>query len=175
MDFSDVLGCQAALYEWAESYDTKDWNRLSRCIAPELRVSIILHLSISSKASQIDYRAVTNKLFEHLPAPAFLEMVSSQYFLGNVRIKTQHFVGASKWEQTGVDEMTGFHQMRVAHQKYADDELKEVAVKGHAHGKATIWYKRVDDVWKFAGIEPDIRWGEYDADKIFEHPPEKDV
>ena len=36
----DVLGCQAALYEWAESYDTKDWNRLSKCIAPVLRVRL---------------------------------------------------------------------------------------------------------------------------------------
>ena len=47
--------------------------------------------------------------------------------------------------------------MRVAHQKYADDEPTEVAVKGHAHGKGTIWYRRVDNIWKFAGIEPDIR------------------
>lgn len=34
----DILGCQAALFEWAESYDTKDWTRLSKCIAPVLRV-----------------------------------------------------------------------------------------------------------------------------------------
>ncbi|KAF2878564.1 Scytalone dehydratase [Massariosphaeria phaeospora] len=99
-------------------------------------------------------------------------MVSSQHFLGNLRIRTQHFVGASKWEHTAPDEITGFHQMRVAHQIYADDELKQVLVKGHAHGKATIWYKQVESVWKFAGIEPDIRWGEYDPDKIFEHPKE---
>jgi Scytalone dehydratase len=38
----DVLGCQAALYEWAESYDTKDWDRLSKCIAPTLRVGLPL-------------------------------------------------------------------------------------------------------------------------------------
>lgn len=36
----EVLGCQAALFEWAESYDTKDWDRLSKCIAPILRVSL---------------------------------------------------------------------------------------------------------------------------------------
>jgi scytalone dehydratase len=127
------------------------------------------HLSLFTQAVKIDYRAVTSKLFEALPAASFLEMVSSPQFLGNLRIKTQHFVGASKWAQTALDEITGLHQMRVAHQKYADDDLKNVSMKGHAHGKATIWYKRMDGVWKFAGIEPDIRWGEYDPDKIFEH------
>ena len=36
----DVLGCQAALFDWAESYDSKDWDRLSKCIAPTLRVGL---------------------------------------------------------------------------------------------------------------------------------------
>jgi hypothetical protein len=35
----DIAGCQVALFEWAESYDTKDWDRLAKCIAPTLRVS----------------------------------------------------------------------------------------------------------------------------------------
>lgn len=34
----DILGCQSAAYEWAESYDTKDWARLLSCTAPTLRV-----------------------------------------------------------------------------------------------------------------------------------------
>jgi scytalone dehydratase len=104
-----------------------------------------------------------------MPAEQFLDMASDPKFLGNLRLKTQHFVGASRWAQTSENEITGYHQMRVAHQKYADDKLTEVTVKGHAHGKGTIWYCKVDGVWKFAGIEPDIRWSEYDHDKIFEH------
>ena len=102
-----------------------------------------------------------------MPAEAFVSMASDAKFLGNSRIKTQHFVGATKWVMTSETETTGYHQMRVAHQKYADDKMSEVAVKGHAHGKGTVWYRRVDGVWKFAGIEPDIRWSEYDHDKIF--------
>jgi hypothetical protein len=39
----DVVGCQAALYEWAESFDSKDWDRLSKCLAPSLYV--IAHLA----------------------------------------------------------------------------------------------------------------------------------
>ena len=46
--------------------------------------------------------------------------------------------------------------------------MKEVTVKGHAHSFNTHWYKKVDGVWKFAGLCPDIRWGEFDFDKIFE-------
>lgn len=96
-------------------------------------------------------------------------MASDQKFLGNIRLKTQHFVGATKWIQKSENEITGYHQMRVAHQKYKDDELSEAVMKGHAHGKSTIWYRKIDGMWKFAGIEPDIRWAEYDHDKIFGH------
>lgn len=46
----DYLGINAALFEWADSYDSKDWKRLSKCIAPELRVS--LSSSIRSQPDQ---------------------------------------------------------------------------------------------------------------------------
>jgi scytalone dehydratase len=109
-----------------------------------------------------------DKMWESLPAAEFVGMVSSSHFLGNRRIKTQHGIGATKWTSTGPDTITGHHQMRVAHQKYKDDDLTEVQYQGHAYGKATIWYRRVDGVWKFAGLEPDIRWSEHDYDKIFQ-------
>ncbi|KAK4168185.1 putative scytalone dehydratase [Cladorrhinum sp. PSN259] len=150
---SDLLGCQAALYEWAESYDTKDWERLAKCVAPTLRV---------------DYRSFLNKLWEAMPYQEFIGMASSPKFLGNLRLKTQHFVGgAARWEQTSETEITGYHQMRVAHQKYADDALTKVSMQGHGHGNAKIWYRKVDGVWKFAGVEPGVRWGEFDYAKIF--------
>jgi scytalone dehydratase len=116
----------------------------------------------------VDYRAVMGMIWECMPAEQFVGMASSEKFLGNARIKTQHFIGASEWIKTGEGEIKGYHQMRVAHQKYKDDELSEVLYKGHAHGKATIHYRRVDGVWKFAGLEPDIRWAEHDYDKIFQ-------
>ena len=46
--------------------------------------------------------------------------------------------------------------------------MKEVAVKGHAHSANQHWYRKVDGVWKFAGLKPDIRWCEYDFEKVFE-------
>ena len=29
------------------------------------------------------------------------------------------------------------------------------------------WYKKIDGVWKFAGLAPIIRWGEFDFDSVF--------
>ncbi|KAL9111235.1 MAG: hypothetical protein Q9227_004313 [Pyrenula ochraceoflavens] len=154
----DVLGCQAAMYEWVESYDSKDWDRLRKCIAPTLR---------------INYRSLVGKDWEAMPAEEYVQMASSPGLLGNPRLKTQHFVGGvSKWEKTSETEITGSHQMRVAHQKYKDDAMTEVHLKGHAHGQSTVWYRKVDGVWKFGGIEPGIRWSEYDHDKIFQEAAE---
>lgn len=36
----DFLGLSEAAFEWADSYDSKDWDRLRKCIAPTLRVSL---------------------------------------------------------------------------------------------------------------------------------------
>ncbi|KAI1267874.1 Scytalone dehydratase [Xylariaceae sp. FL1019] len=147
-----VSGCEAALFEWAESYDTKDWGRLRKCLAPTLRV---------------DYRSFLDKLWEEMPAEELVEFASSPNFLGNPLLKTQHFIGLSRWEKVSDTEMIGRHQVRVPHQKYTDETRTTVAVKGHSHGGATMWYRRVEGTWKFAGLCPDIRWYEYDYDKIF--------
>ena len=98
-------------------------------------------------------------------------MASSPKFLGNPLLKTQHFVGLSTWHKVNDDEIVGVHQLRVPHQRYTDSSMREVAVKGHAHGIATMWYKRVaveeGQEWKFAGVCPQIRWSEFDYDKVF--------
>lgn len=108
-----------------------------------------------------------------MPASVFVDMAFDPKFLGNTRIKTQHFIGVSRWEETSETEITGLHQMRVAHQKYSDETMTEVALKGHAHGRGTVWYRKLDGVWKFAGVKPDIRWSEYDHHKIFEECEEE--
>lgn len=103
-----------------------------------------------------------------MPAADFLAMISSPSVLGDPTLKTQHFCGASKWELTSATEAIGWHQLRVPHQKYTDETLSTVAVKGHAHSTNKHWYRKIDGVWKFAGLAPDIRWFEYDFDKVFE-------
>ena len=57
--------------------------------------------------------------------------------------------------------------MRVAHQRYTDETLSEVQRRGHASGNCTVHYRKVDGVWKWAGLLPGIRWKEHDFDKIF--------
>lgn len=94
-------------------------------------------------------------------------MISDPKVLGDKKLKTQHFCGGSKFEKVSDDEIMGWHQLRVPHQKYTDETLSTVAVKGHAHSTNTHWYKKVDGQWKFAGLSPDIRWFEYDFDKVF--------
>ncbi|CAK7266038.1 Scytalone dehydratase [Sporothrix epigloea] len=152
ISFQDYLGLLTAAYEWADSYDAKDWARLRRCIAPTLR---------------IDYRSFLDRLWEAMPADEFIAMISDPNVLGNPLLRTQHFFGASRWERVSDTEVIGYHQLRVPHQVYTDASLTTVAVKGHAHSANIHWYRKVDGVWKFAGLDPQIRWFEYDFDKVF--------
>ena len=102
-----------------------------------------------------------------MPADEFVAMASDPNVLGDPSLKTQHFCGGTKWEKVSDTEIIGYHQLRVPHQKYTDRSLTTVAVKGHAHSSNKHWYKKVDGVWRFAGLSPDIRWFEYDFDKVF--------
>jgi scytalone dehydratase len=130
----------------------QDWERLRKIVAPTVR---------------IDYRSFLNKLWPEMPADEYITMASDPKVLGDKKLKTQHFCGGSKFEKVSDDEIIGYHQLRVPHQKYTDETMTTVAVKGHAHSTNTHWYKKVDGVWKFAGLSPDIRWFEYDFDKVF--------
>jgi len=125
ISFEDYLGITAACFEWADSYDSKDWDRLRKCIAPTLR---------------IDYRSFLDKLWEAMPADEYIQMISSQSVLGNPLLKTQHFIGGTKWEKVSDNEAIGWHQLRVPHQRYTDSTMTNVAVKGHAHGTNKHWY-----------------------------------
>ncbi|KAI1247305.1 hypothetical protein MGN70_011193 [Eutypa lata] len=152
ISFDDYQGIQKALFEWADSYDSKNWDRLRKCIAPTLR---------------IDYRSFLDKLWEAMPAEEFIAMISSDAVLGNPLLMTQHFIGGTTYERVSDTEIVGYHQLRVPHQRYTDGTRSQVAVKGHAHSTNTHWYRKVGGVWKFAGLSPEIRWGEYDFDKVF--------
>ncbi|KAH7130969.1 Scytalone dehydratase [Dactylonectria macrodidyma] len=151
ISFEEFQGVQTALFEWAESYDTKDWARLHKILAPELRV---------------DYRAILGKIWESMPSEEFVTMMSHENVLGSPTLKTQHFVGASVYERVTDTEIIGYHQMRVPHQKYKDAELSEIEEKGHAHGYNQHWYKKIDNTWKFAGLSPKVRWTEHGFEKI---------
>lgn len=106
-------------------------------------------------------------MWEALPADEYVAMASDPHVLGDPLLKTQHFIGSSKWEKVSDTEAIGWHQLRVPHQRYADETRTAVAVKGHAHGTNQHWYRKVDGKWKFAGLAVEIKWGEFDLDKVF--------
>ena len=103
-----------------------------------------------------------------MPASEFIAMISSRSVLGDPLLRTQHFIGGTRWERVSDTEVIGHHQLRVPHQKYRDETLSEVLVKGHAHSYNKHWYRKIGGVWKFAGLAPDIRWSEYNFDQVFE-------
>lgn len=93
-----------------------------------------------------------------MDAAEYIQMVSSPLVLGDKTLMTQHFCGGSRFERVSDEEIIGWHQLRVPHQRYTDETRSEVLVKGHAHSTNQHWYKKIDGEWKFAGLNPDIRW-----------------
>lgn len=99
-----------------------------------------------------------------MTAEAFLAMMSSPGFLGDPLIRTQHFIGATKWRKFGSDRIEGYHQIRSTHHRFdtvpvgdnAEGQTAPVAAK--AHVLATITYVSVNGEWKWGGIKTDIRW-----------------
>ena len=120
---------------------------------------------------KVDYRTIIGKSWEEMLSADFVALISNPHFLGDQTIKTQHFVGCGRWIQKSETEITGHHQLRVAHQRYTDESLSTVTIKGHAHGTAIFDFRKVDGGWKFAGLTPNIRWSECDYDKMFGPPP----
>lgn len=116
----------------------------------------------------MDYRETINQLWEAMPADEFVAMISRPNLLGNPLLKTQHLIGASRWEKVSDDEIVGYHQIRAAHQRYADETKKSVAAKGHAHSANTHWYRRVDGEWKFAGLSIRVLFTEHDFHALFQ-------
>ena len=144
---SDYLAIRNVAFEWAESYDTKDWDRLRRCLAPSIR---------------LDFRALRMALHEHLSPDEFVAIISDAKVIGNPRLKTQHFLGGAQWECLNDGTVQVWHQIRVAHQRYVDDDLAVVANKGHAHGATQHCYRKIDGTWKLEGVTPRLEWTEYD-------------
>ncbi|KAJ5580861.1 hypothetical protein N7450_007162 [Penicillium hetheringtonii] len=103
----------------------------------------------------------------------FIAMMSSPGLLGNPLILTQHLIGAASYECISEDEISATYQIRAAHQSYTDSSLEVVAHRGHGHGNVKHWYKRVDGVWKLAGVRPEMYWVEHELSKIFTRPGNK--
>ncbi|KAL9127141.1 MAG: hypothetical protein Q9217_003931 [Psora testacea] len=102
-----------------------------------------------------------------MSANDFVRMASDPGFLGDPLVKTQHLLGQTWWEKISDDEVIGHHQLRAAHNRFTDLTFQRVDRRGHGQSSNEHFYKKVDGVWKFAGIRPNPRWNEYDFEQIF--------
>ncbi|CAI7619971.1 unnamed protein product [Penicillium pancosmium] len=91
-----------------------------------------------------------------MSADDFISMMSSLGFVGDPLVRTQHLIGAASHEW-----------VRAAHQRYLDAELTTVSGRGHGHGNAKHWYKKIGGIWKLAGVRPEMYWVEHDLSTIF--------
>jgi scytalone dehydratase len=102
-----------------------------------------------------------------MPAAAFMDMITDDGFLGDPCVKTQHLLGATRWERLSDTQVIGHHQLRAAHQVYTSPDLQTLKLKGHSHATNEHYYTKIDGVWKFAGLKPTVRWNEHDFEKVF--------
>ena len=143
----DYLAIRNIAFEWSESYDNKDWGRLRKILGPSVK---------------LDLRGLRSELHEGLSPEQYVAMLSEPKWLGDRRMKTQHFLGGSKWEVLGDGSVQVDHQIRVAHQRYKNEDLAEVINHGHGHGVTQHWYSKIDGTWKLLGVAPSLNWFEYD-------------
>lgn len=116
---------------------------------------------------QMDYSIVGHAVVESMPAEEAVAIMSAQELLGDPLVRTQHLMGASKYERISDIEILAHHQIRAAHQRYRGPDSLEVAAKGHGHAVVKHWYKKIGGNWKLSGIAPSIYWNEHDFDLIF--------
>lgn len=104
-----------------------------------------------------------------MPSDQFVNFMFHPGFVGDPLVNTQHLLGATKFVQISPDEVHAFIQIRAAHQRYTGPDKQTVENKGHGHAMIRHKYIRVEGVWKFAGLRPEVRWNEFAFDKIFVH------
>ncbi|KAF2479588.1 Scytalone dehydratase-domain-containing protein [Neohortaea acidophila] len=119
--------------------------------------------ALSSPGHHARHARPAGPLKERLSPDEFIAIHASPKVIGDPRVKTQHLVGVSRWSGVEADgSVRGSHQLRVAHQRYADEGLKEVVNKGHGYGVVHQSYAKVEGEWKITGNAPTVDWSEYD-------------
>lgn len=150
---NDLNGLNRSVFEWADSLDTKDWERLAANLAPELYV---------------DYRALTLSCWPKMSAAEYIRRSRNEKWMGNPAIQTQHLIGASYYKRITIDEVEARHQIRAFHQIHNNGTLSTATLRGHGASGSTHWYRKIDGVWKLSGIRPSLYWTEKNSDHDFE-------
>ena len=156
----------------------QDWKLLRSNIAPTLMVGFPGSIALESesnkallKSLQVDYTGIGLQKWAAMPADEYMAMIQNSNFLGDPYTMTQHLVGATYYEKVSDTETIGRHQIRAAHQVYTAPDLKKVKFKAHAHACNIHCYRKIDGLWKFAGIKPTVLWSEYDFWSVWNRAP----
>ena len=80
----------------------------------------------------------------------YLRIVASSDGLGDLDLKTQHLLGATRWERVSETEVIGHHQIQMA--------LQKGQRSGSSHATYEHYYKRIGEDWKLAGVKPRVWW-----------------
>lgn len=84
-----------------------------------------------------------------------------------------HHIGASKFERTGEDTITGHHQVRVKYKRHKTTKKKESEVEERGQGLTMMlhYYNvEVDGKWKLAGFKPQKPLDGFNFPGIFKEP-----
>ena len=138
----------------------QNWTRLEAILFPNLNV---------------DYTAVMGPeaTWPNMSAANFVAMMSASNQLGNPLITTQHLIGASSWQRVSSKKISGSHQLRAAHVRYATDmagnRSVDVLVTANSHAIVKHLYSQDEfGVWKLAGIQPCVLFNEGNLSAIFD-------
>ena len=141
-------------------------GRLEAILAPILMVSgTTSHIGDKPRTSltdtdphpQIDYTQVSNHRWPTMPRDDFINAMRHRGLVGDMCIRTQHHIGASKWEKQSNDYIIGHHQLRAAHQRYSATDMRTIESEGNGHSMVTMFYGRLDGEWKIVGLKPTVR------------------
>lgn len=100
---------------------------------------------------------------------AFMKLSDHPNRLGGM-IDCVHHIGGSKYDRTGPESVTGYHQVRTEYRRYKTLEKREIEATGHGLTLMEHYYQKIDGEWKLVGTKPGKRMDEVNFDRIFTEP-----
>ena len=101
-----------------------------------------------------------------MPRDDFINTMRRHGLVGDPHIRTQHHIGASKWEKQSDDYVIGYHQLRAAHQRYSAADMRTIESEGNGHSLIKMFYRRLQGEWKIAGMRPTVRLTDFKKARI---------
>jgi scytalone dehydratase len=137
IDFNTYQELLALSFTWAEACDFRNWDLLRTILGDELI---------------IDYSNILDVVPQKMSREEFVTFVSGKNLLGKPNLKTQHLLGAHRFEDLG-DRVIGFYQIRAFHAQMEGEVCTRTAVSSCNIGHT---YAKIDDKWKIVGIKPGV-------------------